>query len=106
MTVETKTTSPALIMGIESSCDETAVAIVSQDKKILSNIVLSQFDDHSCFTTANVNVENVAPLLWANCWQAKLQFASKRGLQREAAVPQRLLSVTEIDWPRCGERYI
>ena len=32
----------SLIMGIESSCDETAVAIVSDNKKILSNIVANQ----------------------------------------------------------------
>jgi len=35
-----------LIMGIESSCDETAVAIVSDNKKILSNIVLTQLEEH------------------------------------------------------------
>lgn len=35
-----------LIMGIESSCDETAVAIVSSDKKILSNVVLTQLEEH------------------------------------------------------------
>ena len=35
-----------LIMGIESSCDETAVSIVSSDKKILSNIVLTQLEEH------------------------------------------------------------
>ncbi len=33
-------------MGIESSCDETAVAIVSGDKRILSNIVLTQLEEH------------------------------------------------------------
>ena len=36
----------SLIMGIESSCDETAVAIVSDNKKILSNIVLTQLEEH------------------------------------------------------------
>lgn len=33
-------------MGIESSCDETAVAIVTSDKDILSNIVLTQLEEH------------------------------------------------------------
>jgi N6-L-threonylcarbamoyladenine synthase len=32
------------ILGIETSCDETAVAVVTGDRKILSNIVLSQRD--------------------------------------------------------------
>ena len=34
------------ILGIETSCDETAAAIVTSDKKIISNIVLSQIDEH------------------------------------------------------------
>jgi len=38
--------SPALIMGIESSCDETAVAIVSEEKEILANIILTQLEEH------------------------------------------------------------
>ena len=32
------------ILGIESSCDETAVAIVEDGQKILSNVVVSQID--------------------------------------------------------------
>ena len=38
-----------LVLGIESSCDETAVAVVSvsqAEKRILSNIILSQNDKH------------------------------------------------------------
>lgn len=35
-----------LILGIESSCDETAVAVVSADKTILSNIILTQLEEH------------------------------------------------------------
>jgi len=37
-----------LVMGIETSCDETAVAIVTEDKKILSNLILSQ-EEHIAF---------------------------------------------------------
>lgn len=33
-------------LGIETSCDETAVAIVSSDKEILSNNIFSQVDEH------------------------------------------------------------
>src|SRR4051812_39747354 len=35
-----------LVLGIETSCDETAAAVVSDDKAILSNIVLSQTEEH------------------------------------------------------------
>ena len=34
------------ILGIETSCDETAVAIVTDDKKILSHNILSQMEEH------------------------------------------------------------
>ena len=35
-----------LVLGIETSCDETAAAVVSADGRILSNIVASQVDEH------------------------------------------------------------
>jgi N6-L-threonylcarbamoyladenine synthase len=38
-----------LILGIETSCDETAVAVVRKGKEILSNIVASQIDFHKKF---------------------------------------------------------
>lgn len=38
--------STPIVLGIESSCDETAAAIVGGDRVIRSNIIFSQFDDH------------------------------------------------------------
>jgi len=38
-----------LILGIETSCDETAAAVVENGKKILSNVVASQVDLHRKF---------------------------------------------------------
>ena len=40
------------ILGIETSCDETAAAVIEKsgnDTKILSNVVLSQIADHAAF---------------------------------------------------------
>ncbi|WP_010300227.1 tRNA (adenosine(37)-N6)-threonylcarbamoyltransferase complex transferase subunit TsaD [Candidatus Odyssella thessalonicensis] len=34
------------VLGIESSCDETAAAVVSSDKEILSNIIYAQIAEH------------------------------------------------------------
>lgn len=34
------------ILGIESSCDETAIAVVDSDKKIHSNVIFSQIEQH------------------------------------------------------------
>ena len=38
-----------IILGIETSCDETSAAVVGDGKKVLSNIVASQQDLHSKF---------------------------------------------------------
>ena len=38
-----------LILGIESSCDETALAISRDGREILSNCVLSQIDMHTIY---------------------------------------------------------
>ncbi len=39
----------SLILGIESSCDETSVAVVEDGKKVLSNIISSQIDIHKLY---------------------------------------------------------
>jgi len=38
-----------LALGIESSCDETAAALVRDDRTILADCVLSQFEDHRAY---------------------------------------------------------
>ncbi|MBQ4093605.1 MAG: tRNA (adenosine(37)-N6)-threonylcarbamoyltransferase complex transferase subunit TsaD [Oscillospiraceae bacterium] len=38
-----------LILGIESSCDETSVAVVKDGREIISNIVASQIEEHRLY---------------------------------------------------------
>ncbi|MBF1284315.1 MAG: tRNA (adenosine(37)-N6)-threonylcarbamoyltransferase complex transferase subunit TsaD, partial [Oribacterium parvum] len=38
-----------LILGIESSCDETAAAVVKNGKEVLSNVISSQVALHAEF---------------------------------------------------------
>ena len=38
---------PRLILGLETSCDETAAAVITPDGRILSNVVSSQADLHA-----------------------------------------------------------
>lgn len=38
-----------LILGIESSCDETAAAVVKDGREILSNVIASQIETHAPF---------------------------------------------------------
>ena len=37
---------PIKILGIETSCDETAASIVTDGKQVLSNVIYSQIDNH------------------------------------------------------------
>ncbi len=37
---------PMTVLGIETSCDETAAAVVDSTRRIRSNLVLSQLDEH------------------------------------------------------------
>lgn len=36
-----------IVLGIETSCDDTAVGIVTSGKKVLANVVYNQFKEHS-----------------------------------------------------------
>ena len=38
-----------LILAIESSCDETAAAVVRNGREVLSNIIFSQIDLHTLY---------------------------------------------------------
>jgi N6-L-threonylcarbamoyladenine synthase len=57
------------VLGIETSCDETAVAVVEDGRKILSNLISSQAHLHRKFggvvpeVAARAHVENINPLL-------------------------------------------
>ena len=44
-----KTPKRPFVLGIETSCDETAAAVVSADKQILAHRILSQIEDHAAY---------------------------------------------------------
>jgi N6-L-threonylcarbamoyladenine synthase len=62
------------VLGIESSCDETAAAIVTEDKKILSNVIYSQIDKHRSFG-------GVVPEIAARAHLEKIDQVVKTALQ-------------------------
>ena len=61
----------ALVLGIESSCDETAVALVDTDRRILAERIASQIDQHAPYggvvpeIAARAHAERLAPMLEA-----------------------------------------
>ena len=76
---------PFLVLGIETSCDDTGVAIVSSCGKVLSNIVYSQYDMHEKFG-------GVVPGLAMEAHKSNIEKAVKVAL-KEAG----LNSVADID---------
>ncbi len=69
-----------LILGIETSCDETAAAIVSDDKRILSNIVWSQ-TEHEAYggvvpeIAARAHMEHIEKVITSALDEAKISLS-------------------------------
>ena len=67
-----------MIMAIESSCDETACAIVKDGSEILSNIVSSQINVHTQFggvvpeVASRIHVENISTVIAEALHQAHM----------------------------------
>lgn len=49
MKTQTGEVQPVLILAIETSCDETSVAVVKDGSEVLSNIISSQIETHRAF---------------------------------------------------------
>ena len=70
-----------IMLGIESSCDETAVAIVNDDKQILSNQIYSQIKEHKDFggvvpeIAARSHIECLPYLLKKSLNEASIQVS-------------------------------
>lgn len=58
-----------IILGIESSCDETAAAVVKDKREVLSSVVASQIDTHKEFggvvpeVASRIHVENISGVI-------------------------------------------
>ncbi len=74
------------ILGIETSCDETAAAVVSEDKKILSNVLYSQIREHKAFSgvvpevAARAHLDCLDPIISEAMSQADLSFTDLDGI--------------------------
>ena len=68
------------ILGIESSCDETAASVVENGSKILSNVVVSQIDIHAAYggvipeVAARSHIEAINPVIEKALTDAKLSI--------------------------------
>src|SRR5207245_1638038 len=66
----------ARILGIESTCDETAAAVVADGRAVLSNVVASQAHLHAKYRgvvpeiASRAHIENILPVLRESLQQA------------------------------------
>jgi N6-L-threonylcarbamoyladenine synthase len=71
----------AVVLGIESSCDETAAALVDSDRRILSQHIASQDEAHRPYggvvpeIAARAHAEKIAPLIEATLADAGMKLA-------------------------------
>jgi N6-L-threonylcarbamoyladenine synthase len=77
---------PLTILGIETSCDETAASVVNAEGKILSNLVLSQLEEHRAFggvvpeIAARAHIDHLHTLIKAAMEDASLKFSDLDGV--------------------------
>ena len=69
-----------IILGIETSCDETAAAVIKNGREILSNVVASQIESHKRFG-------GVVP-----------EIASRHHVEAITLVVEEALEKAEISW--------
>ncbi len=74
------------ILGIETSCDETACGIVEDGQKMLSNVVLSSMDLHAAYggvvpeIAARSHIESIIPVIEQSLAQAKCSWDDIDGI--------------------------
>lgn len=70
-----------ILLGIETSCDETAAAVVADGRQVLADVVATQFDLHAQYggvvpeLAARRHQENILPVIRAAISQAGLSLA-------------------------------
>ncbi len=78
------------VLGIETSCDETAAAVVTAERRVLSDLVLSQLDEHRPYggvvpeIAARAHVEHLDGLIARAMAEAGLGFADLDGVAATA----------------------
>ncbi len=74
------------ILGIETSCDETAAAVVTEGRHILSNVVASQIELHARYggvfpeMASRQHIRDILPVIEEALSQAKMELGQLDGL--------------------------
>jgi len=79
-----------IVLGIETSCDETAAAVVDGERRILANLVLSQLAEHRPYggvvpeIAARSHVEHIDGVIGRAMARAELTYAQLDGVAATA----------------------
>lgn len=82
----------AYILGIESSCDDTAAAVVGEKYEVLSSVVASQMDLHSRFG-------GVVPEIASRVHVCEVVPAVKRAMTEAGISPRQLCAIAVTQGP-------
>jgi N6-L-threonylcarbamoyladenine synthase len=75
-----------VVLGIESSCDETAAALVEEGNSVLSNVVASQVDTHRDFggvvpeLASREHLKNIGYVVWRAFQEAGKKYNDVDGI--------------------------
>jgi len=75
-----------LILGIETSCDETAAAVVEDGRRLLGSVVATQFELHAVYggvvpeLAARRHLENIVPVIQGALGQAGVSLRDLDGV--------------------------
>jgi len=93
----------SLILGIESTCDETAAAVVSDGVIVRSNVVATQYELHQVYRgvvpeiASRAHIENILPVLQEALMKAGCTFEQLDAIavsQRPGLIGSLLIGVT------------
>ncbi|MCY2931208.1 MAG: tRNA (adenosine(37)-N6)-threonylcarbamoyltransferase complex transferase subunit TsaD [Planctomycetota bacterium] len=85
-------TDPTVILGIESSCDETSCALVADGRRVLANVVASQIDMHARFG-------GVVPEIASRAHVEAVNSVIERALAQAGVAPRSLAAVAVTNEP-------
>jgi len=94
--------SPLLVLGIETSCDETAASVVEGGRIVHSSIVSSQIDLHARFggvvpeIASRAHIEQILPVIRAALDEAGVTPQQIDGLKRRDELVYRVARARDI----------
>ncbi len=81
-----------VILGIETSCDETAAGLIADGKDVLSNVVASQNDLHARF-------RGVVPEIASRAHIERINLIVREALERGGVAPEQITAIAATSRP-------